>query len=127
MSYITDVANITIDRASSSEASSSKASTQSHLSQINLTVFSILHFFMSLSNYIELCEYCVTCRLLFKFKKHLDYNLTDHYSILYYENDIFRTRVLERIANPQKQLYLIMYNVSVTDLSVLGNVHYLNL
>ena len=95
MSYITDMANKTIDRASSSEASS-----QSQLSQTNLTVFSLLHFFMSLSNYIELCEYCVTCRLLFKFKKHLDYKLTNHYSYLYYKNETFRAKVLERIANP---------------------------
>jgi hypothetical protein len=108
-----------------------EASTQPQLSQTILIVFSILHFIKSLNNYTELGEYFVTCQLLFKFKKqlNLNYNLSDYYSILYYNNEIFRARVLERIANPQKQLYLnlCMYNVSVTDFSFLGNVHNLNL
>ena len=111
--------------------SSSEATTQPQLTQTMLTVFSMLHFFMSLTNYIELGYYCSTCRLLFKFKKHTNYKLNDDYSHLYKNDETFRNMVLSRIVNPQKQLYLILdcdfYSNIVTDLSVLGNVYSLNL
>ena len=114
--------------------SSLEATTQPQLSQTMLTVFSMLHFFMSLNNYIELGEYCSTCRLLFKFKKHTNYKLNDDYSHLYKNDETFRNRVLSRIVNPQKQLYLNLnfyfeyYNIfTVEELSVLGNVYSLNL
>jgi hypothetical protein len=85
---------------------------------------------MSLKNYIELCEYCSTCRLLFKFKKHINYKLNDDYSHLYKNDETFRNMVLSRIVNPQKQLYLNSeyYDIiTVEELSVLGNVYSLNL
>jgi len=113
-----------------SSSSSSEATTQPHLSQTMLTVFSMLHFFMSLNNYIELGYYCSTCQLLFKLKKHLNYKLNDNYSHLYKNDETFRNKVLSRIANPQKQLYLFLdsyYYSNIVDLSVLGNVYSLNL
>jgi hypothetical protein len=126
MSFITDMANITTDKASSSEALS-KPTNQQLLNQN--TVFSMLHFFMSLKNYIELGEYCSTCRLLYKFKKYTNYKLNDDYSHLYKNDETFRNKVLSRIVNPQKQLYLDLYFdiLTVEELSVLGNVYSLNL
>ena len=64
MSYITDMANKTIDRASSYEASF-KPTTQQQLRNQKI-VFYDLQFFLSLFKYINLWDYCVTCSLLFK-------------------------------------------------------------
>ncbi len=112
-----------------SSSSSSETIMHPQLSQTMLTVFSMLHFFMSLNNYIELGEYCSTCRLLFKFKKHTNYKIMNYHSYMYKRDETFRAKVLSRIANPPRQLYLDLFFdiLTVEELSVLGNVYSLNL
>ena len=105
-----------------SSSSSSEATTQPQLSQTMLTVFSMLHFFMSLTNYIELGEYYSTCRLLYKFKKYTNYKLNYDYSLMYYQNETFRTTVLSIIANPLNQLYLKLNFDSITKLTIVGRI-----
>jgi hypothetical protein len=125
MSSITDMANITTDKASSSEALS-KPTNQQLLNQN--TVFSMLHFFLILLEYTNLWDFCHTCPLLFnKYKKHINYSFTEYYTKMYKIDDTFRAKVLSRIANPQKQLCLnIKFKfITVEELSVLGNVYYL--
>ena len=111
-----------------SSSSSSEATTQPQLTQTMLTVFSMLHFFMSLLKYTNLWDFCHTCPLLFnKYKKHINYSFTEYYTKMYKIDDTFRAKVLSRIANPQKQLCLnINFKfITVEELSVLGNVYYL--
>ena len=132
MSSITGMANITTNKAFSSEALS-KPTNQQLLNQN--TVFSMLHIFLILLEYTNLWDFCHTCPLLFnKYKKHTNYKLNDDYSHLYKNDETFRNMVLSRIVNPQKQLYLNLnfyfeyYNIfTVEELSVLGNVYSLNL
>jgi hypothetical protein len=80
--------------------------------------------------------------------KYANVILNKHESLLYYNDETFRAMILEKIFNPQKQLYLdlsncnqitdvtVLQNVcsldlrycdNITDVSVLSNVYYLNL
>jgi hypothetical protein len=118
MSSITDMANITTDKASSSEASSKLTKQQMNQN----IVLSMLHIFLSLLKYTNLWDFCHTCQLLFKFKKYTNYKLNYDYSLLYYRNKIFRTKVLSRIANPLKQLYLKINLSDITNLTIVGRI-----
>ena len=139
MSSITGMANITTDKASSSEASSKLTKQQMNQN----IVLSMLHIFLSLLEYTNLWDFCHTCQLLFNFKKHLNYKLNRKYSFLYYSDKEFRTYILTRIHNSLKQLYLNLSCFSIIeneyyqdtssdinkhlDLSILENVYYVNL
>jgi len=128
MSSFTDMANTTTNNAPRLKASN-KPTEQQQL-QNQKMVFLDLQFFLCLLEYTNLRYYCQTCPLLFnKYNKYLNYKINNTYSYLYYTNNTIRTSILERIANPLKHLYLdlIFYSISVKDLSVLGNVYYLNL
>jgi Leucine-rich repeat (LRR) protein len=47
---------------------------------------------------------------------------------MYYDDVLFRNKVLHKIFNPTKQLYLnLSENNKITDVSLLGNVHTLKL
>ena len=124
MSFVTGMANITTDKASSSEELS-KPTNQQLLNQN--TVFSMLDLFMILLEYTNLWDFCHTCPLLFKFKKYINYSLNSHYSFLYYSDKEFRTYILTRIHNPLKQLHLDFSDFSITDVSSIIHVHTLNL
>jgi len=130
--------------------SSSSFSLEANPQPLQLTnVFSDLYFYKLFIKYTDLFSLSNTCSLLYKSKKYLNYKLNREYSLKYYKNKTFRTMVLEKIFNPQKQLYLdlseyvddIRYvghlgnvyslNLSgcyyITDVSKLGNVHILDL
>jgi len=92
------------------------------------TVFGDLQFWLNLCKYTDLRGYCNTCPLLFnKYTKYLNYKLNRHYSFLYYSNKAFRTAVLARIHDPQKQLYLDLFGRDITDITSLIYVHTLSL
>jgi hypothetical protein len=42
---------------------------------------------------------------------------------MYYDDVLFRNRVLNKICNPYKQLHLILSDYNITDVSALGGVH----
>jgi hypothetical protein len=60
-------------------------------------------------------------------KKYIYYKLNREYSLMYYDDILFRNRVLNKIFNPNKQLHLDVSDSRITDVSVLGNVHSLSL
>ena len=105
-----------------------EAKTQQQLSQCILTVLSSYHIFKCISDYTNVFEYCNTCQLLFKYKKYVNYKLNKFYSLMYYDDETFRARILNKIDNPRKQLYINLENhYFISDVSVLGNVCNLDL
>jgi hypothetical protein len=84
--------------------------------------------FRDLNEYINLWNLSITCKLFSESKKYLTYKLNRIYSLKYYKDKYFRTKILKKIFNPQKQLYIDLskYN-SITNVSILGNVYSLNL
>jgi len=91
-------------------------------------LFTNTDLFRVINEYAYLRSLCDTCTLLSTFKKYLIYKLNSTYSLLYYDDISFRQRVLNKIFNPCKQLYLDLSDCNqVTDVSALGNVHTLNL
>jgi len=84
--------------------------------------------FRDLNEYINLWNLSITCKLFSDSKKYLRYKLNRIYSLKYYKDKYFRTKILEKIFNPQKQLYIDLSNCnSITNVSVLGNAYSLNL
>ena len=69
-----------------------------------------------------------SCSLFATLKKYINYKLKKEYSLMYYNDILFRQRVLNKIFNPYKQLHLDVSDCNqITDVSMLGNVHTLNL
>jgi len=126
MSSFTDMANTTTDNASKLEATNKPTKEQQVWNQ--KIVFGDLQFWLNLRKYTDLRKYCHTCPLLFnKYTKYLNYKLNRHYSFLYYRNEAFRTAVLARIHDPQKQLYLDLFGRDIIDITSLIYIHTLSL
>ena len=64
----------------------------------------------------------------FDVRPHLYWKLNRKYSLQYYSDEAFRTRVHSRVENPSIHLSLDLRRYSdITDVSALGGVHTLNL
>ena len=89
---------------------------------MNLDLFGIIN------DYTDLRSLCDTCVFLSTFKKYIIYKLNTLYSLMYYNDILFRNIVLSKIFNPLKQLYLDLSDCpNITDVSVLSGVHTLDL
>ena len=93
-----------------------------------MNLFTNVDVFTYINAYTDLKSVCDTCSLLLINKKYITYKLNNNYSIMYYDDILFRQRVLNKIANPNKQLHLDLSDCNqITDVSALGNVHTLKL
>jgi hypothetical protein len=93
-----------------------------------IKVFLDSYLFRGCIEYTNLRDLTDTCRLLLKSKKYINYKLNKFYSLMYYNDETFRARILNKIYNPRKQLYINLENhYFISDVSVLDNVHTLNL
>ena len=92
------------------------------------SIFININLFMTINEYTDLRSLCDTCISFAILKKYINYKLNKKYSLMYYDDILFRNIVLSKIFNPNKQLHL---NLSccdnIVDVSTLGNVHTLNL
>ena len=85
-------------------------------------------FFRIINKYTDLRSLCDTCVLLSTFKKYINYKLNNVHSLMYYDDVLFRNKVLSKIFNPNKQLHLnLNWCTNITDVSALSDVHTLNL
>ena len=83
---------------------------------------------MTITEYTNLRSLCDTCRSFATLKKYINYKLNKQYSLMYYDDIIFRNIVLSKIFNPIKQLHINLSECdNITDVSILDNVHTLNL
>ena len=92
-----------------------------------MDLFTNPDLFRVIDEYTDLRSLCDTCTLLLQFKQYITYKLNRDYSLMYYNDILFRQRVLNKIFNPYKQLHLDLSDCNITDVSGLGNVHTLNL
>ena len=93
-----------------------------------MDLFTNPDLFGYIDEYTDLRSLCDTCTLLLTFKQYITYKLNNKYSLMYYNDMLFRNIVLNKIFNPNKQLHLDLSECSeITDVSVLGNVYELNL
>ena len=91
-------------------------------------IFTNIDLFRIINEYTDLRSLCDTCSLFSILKKYITYKLNEKYSLMYYDDVLFRQRVLYNIFNPYKQLHLNLgYCDNIIDVSVLGNVYELNL
>ena len=92
------------------------------------TILTNIDLLCVINEYSDLRRLCDVCVLLTPLKKHINYKLKQKYSLLYYNDLLFRNRVLNNIFNSNKQLYLNLQICNkITDVSALGNVHTLDL
>ena len=93
-----------------------------------MDLFTNLDLFNVLNEYTDLRSLCDTCLILLTFKQYIIYKLNNEYSLLYYDDILFRNRVLNKIFIPNKQLQLdLSESDNIKDVSALGNVHTLDL
>ena len=93
-----------------------------------MNLFTNVDVFTYINAYTDLKSVCDTCSLLLINKKYITYKLNRDYSLIYYNDILFRQQVLNNICNPHKQLHLDLSECSeITDVSSLGNVHTLDL
>ena len=71
------------------------------------TIFYNIDLFSIINEYIDLRSLCDICRLFATLKKYINYKLNRQYSLMYYDDILFRNKVLSKIFNPYKQLYII--------------------
>ena len=71
-----------------------------------IKIFSNSYLFRAINEYLDLRSLCDTCSLLLKFKKYIFYKLNKQYSLMYYDDILFRNIFLQKIFNPSKQLHL---------------------
>lgn len=125
--------NSSVKQSKSAQQSSSVKQTNSKPNaqikcQNLIIVFSNSYLFKNFIEYIELINLCNTCKKILESKKYVNYKLNKYYSLMYYKDEKFRTTILKKIFNPRKQLYVNLSMCDdVVDVSVLGNVHYLDL
>ena len=91
-------------------------------------IFHNIDLFRIINDYTDLRSLCDTCVLLSTFKKYINYKLNTLYSLMYYNDVLFRNIVLSKIFNPLKQLHLNLRGCTdITDVSALLGVHTLDL
>jgi hypothetical protein len=69
-------------------------------------IFLDSYIFRDINEYTDLRNLCDTCSSLSKLKKYINYKLNKQYSLMYYDDVLFRNIVLSKIFNPYKQLHL---------------------
>ena len=80
------------------------------------TIFLNIDIFKYIDKYTDLRNFCDTCRSFATLKKYINYKLNKEYSLMYYDNVLFRNKVLSKIFNPLKQLNLdLSYCNKITD------------
>ena len=88
------------------------------------TIFLNINLFMTINEYTDLRSLCDTCISYSILKKYINYKLNKQYSLMYYDDVLFRNIVLNKIFNPNKQLHLNLKKCkNIKDVSALGNVH----
>ena len=81
-----------------------------------ITIFHNIDLFSIINEYIDLRSLCDICRPFTTLKKYINYKLNKEYSLMYYDNVLFRNKVLSKIFNPLKQLHLdLSYCNKITD------------
>jgi len=91
-------------------------------------IFSNSDLFITINKFTDLRSLCDTCSLFATLKKYIYYKLNKKYSSMYYNDILFKNRVLNKIFNPYKQLYLdLEENKNIVDVKLLEDVHTLNL
>ena len=93
-------------------------------------IFTNPDLFRLINEYTDLRSLCDACSLFAILKKYINYKLNSQYSLMYYDDILFRNMVLHKIFNPYKQLYLDFSYLNlkkVINVSALGNVHTLSL
>ena len=91
-------------------------------------IFLNIDLFQTINEYTDLRSFCDTCRSFATLKKYVNYKLNKEYSLMYYDDVLFRNIVLSKIFNPNKQLRLDLGGCNkITDVSALRNVHTLDL
>ena len=97
-------------------------------------IFHNIDLFRIINEYTDLRSLCDTCSLFITLKKYINYILNKEYSLMYYDDILFRNTILNKIFNPIKQLHLDLSEClnledcnKIIDVSTLGNVHTLNL
>ena len=98
--------------------------------QVNIinNIFYNIHLFVTINEYTDLRTLCDTSKSFSTLKKYIDYKLNKKYSLMYYDDILFRNIVVSKIYNPNKQLHLILNHCTkITDVSILGNCHTLDL
>ena len=124
MSTFKGMANIT---KPSRSAFINEASTQSNAQNLIKVCFDS-YFFSSLVEYDDFWNFSITCQLLFKLNNFVNYKLNRKYSQMYCSDEQIRTEILQKIYNPQKQLYLNLSNCNnIINFGVLRNIHTLDL
>ncbi len=63
-------------------------------------IFSNTDLFRTINEYTDLRSLCDTCRSFATLKKYINYKLNKKYSLMYYNDILFRNRVLNKIFNP---------------------------
>ena len=92
------------------------------------SIFININLFITIDEYTDLRSFCDTCISFAILKKYINYKLNKEYSLMYYDDILFRNIVLSKIFNPNKQLHLNLSGCdNITDVSSLGNVHTLDL
>ena len=84
--------------------------------------------FIAINDYTNLRNLCDTCLSLSKLKIYINYVLKRQYSLMYYNNQLFRNIILNKIFNPSKQLQLnLSFCNNITNITALENVHNLDI
>ena len=71
-----------------------------------MDLFTNPDLFRVIDTYTDLRSLCDTCRSFSILKKYINYKLNKQYSLMYYDDILFRNIVLNKIFNPNKQLHL---------------------
>ena len=91
-------------------------------------IFLNIYLLGAINKYTDLMSFCDTCVIFRTLKKYINYKLNKQYSLIYYNDVLFKNIFLSKIFNPIKQLHLDLHDCrKITDVSALGNVHTLNL
>ena len=90
-------------------------------------IFLDSYIFRDINKYTDLRNLCDTCSSLSKLKKYINYKLNKQYSLMYYNNILFKTMILNKIFNPRKQLQLNLSFYDTINAIVLDNVYSLDL
>ena len=60
------------------------------------TIFYNIDLFSIINEYIDLRSLCDTCRSFSILKKYINYKLNKQYSLMYYDDILFRNKVLSK-------------------------------
>jgi hypothetical protein len=71
-----------------------------------INIFTNIDLSIIINKYTDIRNLCDTCLLFARLKKYINYKLKKEYSLMYYNDIIFRNIVLNNISNPIKQLHL---------------------